>query len=380
MSNLINIFIPNLKRQTTINISSFRSFDRRVISSIQSPPTNPNKTVYGRMELDSHADTIVAGSNCCVLHYMGRVCDVSPYIADYEPVKGVPIVCAATAWQSPNTGQVYILGFNEALYMPNLNHSLLNPNQLRHHGTVVQDNPVSSAPIHIRTEDASFSMPLEMAGCTIFADTFTPTPKILNTSPRIILSSPHEWDPGNVIFPQTTRTLEEEIDSIRSGATVSAVKRAEYINPQAYGDDGFEDEYTHCCSCGSSFCKCTHKPFVLANISSMSSRLIKSLTSKFSRNRRVKEVDTSAKAKPPLTFHSKNRHSDVTPEDLSERWFISPAQAAMTLKKTTQKFMRSALLPLSRRYRADRMFYRKTLSGHWSTDTMDGKTKSINGN
>ena len=51
------------------------------------------------------------------------------------PLKNVPIVQAATAYQYPHTGQVYILIFNEALCMgESLQHSLINPNQLRHFG------------------------------------------------------------------------------------------------------------------------------------------------------------------------------------------------------------------------------------------------------
>ena len=61
------------------------------------------------------------------------------------------------------------------------------------------------------------------------------------------------------------------------------------------------------------------------------------------------------------TFESSSRQSDVSPEDLSERWFISISQAAKTLKSTTQNLLRSVVLPLSRRYRADRMFRSKTL-------------------
>ena len=80
------------------------------------------------------------------------------------------------------------------------------------------------------------------------------------------------------------------------------------------------------------------------------------------------------------TFQSTDRHTDVTPEDLSERWHISLPQAILTLKNTTQRFLRSALLPLGRRYHADRMFERKTLAGKWSTDTMDGRVNSLMGN
>ena len=55
-------------------------------------------------------------------------------------------------------------------------------------------------------------------------------------------------------------------------------------------------------------------------------------------------------------------------------------QLQKTLNKTTQKFLRSAILPLSRRYRTDRVFSRKTLQGDWSTDTMDARSKSLEGN
>ena len=77
------------------------------------------------------------------MEYTGKVCDVSPYTDDYEAVQNVPIVHAATAWQSPVTGQTYILVFHEVLWMgDSLENTLFNPNQLRHFGTKVQDNPM----------------------------------------------------------------------------------------------------------------------------------------------------------------------------------------------------------------------------------------------
>ena len=79
-------------------------------------------------------------------------------------------------------------------------------------------------------------------------------------------------------------------------------------------------------------------------------------------------------------FHSSGRHSDVSPDSLSEKWCISLKAATNTLNKTTQRFLRSAVPPLSRRYRTDMMFERKTLRGQWSTDTMDGRCKSLEGN
>ena len=76
------------------------------------------------------------------------------------------------------------------------------------------------------------------------------------------------------------------------------------------------------------------------------------------------ELDSGTTDVPtPSTFQSNERHSDVSAEQLSERWGISLKSTQATLKKTTQRFLRSAVLPLSRRYRTDRMFERKTLKG-----------------
>ena len=69
----------------------------------------------------------------------------------------------------------------------------------------------------------------------------------------------------------------------------------------------------------------------------------------------------------------------MTPEDLSERWCISVAQAALTLKATTRKLVRSALMPLARRYRVDRMFMVNRIRGNMATDTMDARCNGIHG-
>ena len=102
----------------------------------------------GRVELDTHADTFVAGRNCLLMHYTERVCDVMPYSDEYEAKKSVPIAQVATGYTAAN-GQRTILIVNEALWIPELKHSLMNPNQLRHFGVMVQDNPFSNSPMVI---------------------------------------------------------------------------------------------------------------------------------------------------------------------------------------------------------------------------------------
>ena len=62
-------------------------------------------------------------------------------------------------------------------------------------------------------------------------------------------------------------------------------------------------------------------------------------------------------------FQILERYTYITAYDFSEPWGISLSQATKTLKNTTQKFLRSVILPLARRYRTDRVFTRKTLQG-----------------
>ena len=318
-------------------------------------------------EIDSHADTIVAGSNCVVLSYTGQECNVTPYRDDYESVNNVPIANVATAWQCPKTGQVYILVFHEALWMGDtMTHSLINPNQLRHYGVHVQDDPTSHRPLSIITEDGDFAMEMQRKGTIISFNTHTPTQKELESLPHIQLSSSRPWDPNNVKFHSNSHSLEEEVERVRRVGAVesdfSVNKNGKHFCSPFVGSDD---------TCGSIF-----------NLSKMT-RSIASMKMQLedgAKLLRPNESPGESDVKEIPTFQSKGRHTDTSPEDLSQRWHISVAQAAKTLQRTTQKFLRSAVLPLSRRYRSDRMFDHKTLAGRWSTDTMDGRIKSLNGN
>ena len=60
------------------------------------------------------------------------------------------------------------------------------------------------------------------------------------------------------------------------------------------------------------------------------------------------DIDTGATDVPqPHTFVSFDCHTNVSAEQLSERWGIGIKTAKETLKKTTQRFLCSAVLPLS---------------------------------
>ena len=119
----------------------------------------PQPTSYGHIELDTHADTTVLGSNCVILSYTGKECEVSPYSSQYEAVWDVPVVMGATVWTNVMDGTAYLLIFHESLWMGDkLDHALVNPNQLRAYGVNVQDNPFDAKPLSITTDDASVEL------------------------------------------------------------------------------------------------------------------------------------------------------------------------------------------------------------------------------
>ena len=76
---------------------------------------------------------------------------------------------------------------------------------------------------------------------------------------------------------------------------------------------------------------------------------------------------------------SRERHARVTAEDLASRWGIGIATAKATLKATTQLGIRTAVHPLTRRYRTDLIHATsaRRLKGRWFTDTLFAKIKSI---
>ena len=71
-------------------------------------------THTNQSELDSHADTTVAGSNMVMLHDSGKSAEVVPFSDEYEPTVNIPIATCATSYDCPQTGTVYLLIFGQS--------------------------------------------------------------------------------------------------------------------------------------------------------------------------------------------------------------------------------------------------------------------------
>jgi len=102
----------------------------RMVSQVNARITRQS-SYTGNCELDSHADTLVAGANFVVLEYTDASCSVSPFFKTYE------------SKENEATGVTYILILGQALcFGVDVESSLLCPNQLCANGVIVDDIPV----------------------------------------------------------------------------------------------------------------------------------------------------------------------------------------------------------------------------------------------
>jgi hypothetical protein len=165
------------------------------------PPPNTS----ANNECDTNADTCCLGKNFVVLHATFRTADVYAYDTSIKPIENVPIVSAATAYDDPMTGDTFILVFNEALYYGSkLDHSLINPNQVRAYGIPFWDNPYDPDKGLSIDVDDSLHIPLQPVGTKLQFRTRVPTAQELATCEHVHMTSPSIWNPSDIVMIQGT--------------------------------------------------------------------------------------------------------------------------------------------------------------------------------
>jgi len=224
-----------------------------------------------------------------------------------------------------------------------MDHSLFNPNQLRKYGVPVWDNPFDKErPFSIQVSD-EVDIPLRTNGTKIYFKSRVPTDKELERCPKVQVTSDRYWNPSEVELKEITR---ESVSPCIKKITFNMNDR--YI----YRDDVSTND------------------IILNEISS-------SLTTLGTPD---SNVDPHTMDVPRVrTYVSHERHNKVTADKLSDMLCIGPERAQQMLRVTRQQGVRSAILPIGRRYRADRMFDVKRLSGKFATDTLYGKVQSLRG-
>ncbi len=335
-----------------ISVSTITSSNRhRAVKALDSRERGFDPGFVANCELDSHADTCVAGPNFRIDEFTGEHCDVAPYSSEYSPIKNVPIVNASTAYTNEESGETVVLRFNQVLwYGKKLSMSLINPNQIRHFGLTVSDDPTDKAREFGIVGDGVW-VPFEMSGTTVFFRSRVPTQWEMENCRIVELTVDAPWNPSDVtiacigISHVAGTTLEET--TYQSICAIDQVPKL---------PDG-------ACDCPSDLS--------VFDPSHMVRRMVSSV-----------HIATAHRDEASIAFiGAKDRHSRVTPETVARKFRCGLETAQRTLKTTTQRGVRhSAIHPLHRRYCVDHLdLHRKRLHDTFYMDTLFSKVKSLGG-
>ena len=288
-----------------------------------------------------------------------RTADVYPYDSSYKPMVNVPIVTGATAWDDPHSGETYILIFNESLfYGPKLNHSLINPNQIRMNGIGFWDNPFDKDKELCIDVERGPVIPLEFKGTKLTFSSRVPSNEELENCHHIQMTSPLAWNPHEVILGKVSVCEETQPVSVTIGKVIES-KNGYYVSESdvhEYDLDASDEYLLH-----------SLEPSLVE----LKERIIKSVELE---PRHHEDVPSRR------TFVSTERHNRLSAESIADLWCIGIKRARNTINTTTQRGIRSAILPLSRRYRSDRRYNMKRLNGRFATDTLYAEVKSLHQN
>ena len=158
--------------------------------------------------MDTRADTTCAGANFHLHCLTGQTCSVAPFSDKYTPIQDVPIATCFTAYTDEH-GKTFILEFNEVLWFgTQMDHSLINPNQIRVTGIPLSDNPFDKTK-ELGIESDQCLIPFNCDGTTIFFNTQVPTNEEIECCEHITMTEETEWNPSTVRL-SAVRTTEEE--------------------------------------------------------------------------------------------------------------------------------------------------------------------------
>jgi hypothetical protein len=192
---------------------------RRKVLDSRACRRSPSLQPKHRSELDSHADTCVAGANTVLIWDSGRAATVFSFANDKH--ENVPIGTVATYWISED-GTPYMLIIHEALYFGDkVKTTLLTPNQLRHNGLVVDDVP-RQFDLHsthsIFDPISNVRIPLSLNGVCSGFTSYKPTAEEFLTTTKIYLTSDQPWDPYSGALEQAEQEACLRLDAIQAAS------------------------------------------------------------------------------------------------------------------------------------------------------------------
>ena len=167
---------------------------------------------------------------------------------------------------------------------------------------------------------------------------------------RIVLTSSHDWNPNSVRFPKGSHSKEEE--DLSAGIAEIYVDALQSKFHETEIEPGKRDT--------------VHDPYFIVTRLVSQVRIADAKVQDTTRITDLKEDVFEVRRQyvpSQRTFTSKERHSDVNPFNPIKIWQIGLGAATKTPKATTHRMLRSAIMPILRRYMVDRMFERPSIKG-----------------
>ena len=309
-----------------------------------------------RVELDSHADTTVVGSNVLIVHDHERFVDVYGY-DNKSRHKNITTVDAAVAYDDPQTGNVSLLLINQAILIPSMENILLCPMQCRLNNVTVNDVPkflVKNATVNdhliiIPSDDDAMHalhIPLKLQGVTSYFPVRAATLAEYESEeiPKFHLTAEApDWDPGSTSFSSQENSMLDFRGRIVSTVITTRGRITMQVNAIASA------------------------PFAAyCVVDATDDNNFGSYLESFIR----------------ISLTSTSRKAAIGHDELAKRWGIHPDRAKATVQRTTQRGVRNIANPaLVRRFRTnDRMLRYRRLRHPVFTDTMFADTYSRRNN
>jgi hypothetical protein len=272
-------------------------------------------------------------------------------------IENVPLVTGATAYNDPpSNSTTFILVFSEAFYFgTKLDHSHINPNQIRAYGIPLWDNPCNVAHSLSIEVNPSLYVTLTTLGTKVGFRTRVPMSDELATlCEHVTMTSLHPWNPSEVVMLQPSNGSRRMVESMEAPLCerdehVPMSQRTIQIYGGGFGRSAFRSV----------------DPLLVRTVETL-------------RMRHVHQLDTvldHVEMPTQRTCVNDERHVKLLAELIAEYFGIGPTCALQT-----RHGIRSAILPISRRYRSVCMFGVRRLNGKFATDSSYRKPRSLRSN
>ena len=336
----------------------------RYIRYIFSAQTGDTGFEPGNSNLDSHADTTVAGSNCLLLEETGRMVNVRPFHNASSGFKNIPIATVATLYEDKH-GQPHILIIHEALWFGDTATTLLNPNQIRSHGLIVNDVPRQFDPtsgFNIIDLANDLEIALSVHGVMVGFTSRKPSLEEVGLYAHYELTSKATWDPYSGEMEEAEARVIKSVATVASSDSSAVVNQErliasaqQYTITNSVRIDGEGDLYDRVVG----MIQIASDDQTGDGLQGHLDEDVYPDASKIRDARKIASISTD------------ERRSVITVPILARRWNIPIARARETLRVTTQAGVRNVLSSSERkvRQRLDHLKF-PTLRGRTFTDTM----------